>query len=299
MTKFFMNRWIRRILLVSVPLIILLIAAGTYLIDYYAKALTQAGGWPITGTPADVGLAYQEVTLTTSDHLKISGWYMPSDKSAGIVVVHGIWANKQAMLPAAVMFHEAGYPVLTIDLRGHGLSEGEQLSYGYDEALDVIAAVEYLLAQPTIEQVGLVGYSLGGSAVVQATARDERVRAAVIESSFSSLSDAVRDSFSQHTGLPSWPLAPLLVRAAERELGLTVSQISSKEALASMTARPVMIIHGQDDPLFPVAHAHEMFNAAQEPKTLWIIEGLAHEYPTKHAAEYNTRVLHFFEQAFE
>jgi pimeloyl-ACP methyl ester carboxylesterase len=113
---------------------VLLFLAGAYVIDYYAKALTKAGSWPITNTPADIGLIYEEVTLTTTDNLKISGWYIPGTKPYALVIVHGIWANKQAILPAAVMLVEAGYHVLAIDLRGHGLSEGKQISYGYYEA---------------------------------------------------------------------------------------------------------------------------------------------------------------------
>lgn len=292
-------RWLKRILFISGLLVLLLLLAGAYTVDYYAKALTKAGGWPITGSPADFGLTYQDVTLTTSDGLKISGWYLPGHKPYGVVVVHGIWANKQAGLPAAVMLSEAGYHVLMIDLRGHGLSEGEQQSHGYHEALDVIAGVDYLMTQPEMKQVGVIGYSLGGAAVVRASGLDERIKAVVVQSSFSSLTTAAKDSFSQHTGLPNWPLVPILVKAAERELGLSVDQIDSKETLATMAARPVLIIHGQEDELFPVSHAHELYAAAQEPKELWIIEGLNHEYPIKQRFEYRRRVLGFFEEAFE
>ena len=70
--------------------VFLLILVGAYVVDYYAKARTKAGGWPITGTPADVGLAYEDVTLTTSDGLDISGWYLPGNKPYGEIVVHGI-----------------------------------------------------------------------------------------------------------------------------------------------------------------------------------------------------------------
>lgn len=297
--KHFTQHWFLRGTLVFIPLLFLLIlVAGAYVIDYYAKALTKAGSWPITGTPADVGLAYEDVTLITSDGLKISGWYLPGIKPDAIVIVHGIWANKQAILPAAVMLSEVGYHILMIDLRGHGLSEGEKLSYGYYEALDVQASVDYLLVQPGVEKVGLMGYSLGGAAVVRATAVDERIQALVVESSFSSLSDAVDDSFSRHTGLPSWPFAPLLVKAAEKELGLTVDQVDSTHALATMSPRPVLIIHGSDDDLFPVRHAYKMYEMAQEPKDLWIIEGLKHDYPIKNGLEYRNRVLRFFEEAF-
>ena len=125
------RRWLKRSIFIILPLILLLVLAGDYVIDYYAKALTKAGSWPITGTPADLGLVYEDVTLITSDGLKISGWYIPGTNSNSIIIVHGIWANKEAVLPAAVMLSEAGYHVLMIDLRGHGLSEGEQISYGY------------------------------------------------------------------------------------------------------------------------------------------------------------------------
>jgi len=291
-------RWSKRILFVSLPLLLLLILLGAYMVDYYAKALTTAGSWPITGTPADIGIAYEEVTLITSDGLKISGWYLPGNKPYGVVVVHGIWANKQAVLPIATILSEAGYQVLVIDLRGHGFSEGDQQSYGYYEALDVIAGVDYLLTRPEIDEVGVIGYSLGGSAAVRATALDERIKALIVESSFSSLRNAVKDSFSQHTGLPSWPLAAILVRAAEDKLGLSVEQISSSKALATMKPRPVMIIHGEEDQLFPVEHANEMYEAAQEPKELWILKGLAHEYPIAYQAEYSKRILEFYEDAF-
>jgi len=158
--KKIMYRRSKRIVIVSLPLVLLLILAGGYAIDYYAKALTKAGGWPITGTPLDIGLAYEDVSLITSDGLVISAWYLAGTRPYGVIVVHGIWGNKQAVLPAAVMLSEAGYHVLMIDLRGHGLSEGEQQSYGYYEALDVIAGVDYLLTRPEIEQVGVLGYSL-------------------------------------------------------------------------------------------------------------------------------------------
>jgi fermentation-respiration switch protein FrsA (DUF1100 family) len=267
-------------------------------IDYYAKALTKAGSWPITGTPVDMGLVYEDVTLTTSDGLKISGWYIPGQKSEAIIVVYGIWANKQAILPAVVMLAEAGYHVLAIDMRGHGLSEGKQISYGYYEALDVEAGVDYLLARSEIKKVGVIGYSLGGAAIVRAAAMDERIQVLVVESSFSSLADAVNDGFSRETGLPSWPFAPLIVRAAEKELGLTVEQVHSAQALATMRPRPVLIIHGSDDNLFPVDQAYKMYEAAQAPKEIWIIEGLKHDYPIKYKKEYQKRVLGFFEKAF-
>ena len=50
----------------------------------------------------------------------------------------------RAVVPEARILAGAGYHLLLIDLRGHGLSEGDQLTYGYREAWDVQTAVDYL-----------------------------------------------------------------------------------------------------------------------------------------------------------
>lgn len=245
-----------------------------------------------------MNLPYQDVTLTTADGMHLAAWYVPGRQPNAVILVHGIHANRQATLPAAVMFFEAGYHVLMVDLRGHGDSEGERVSYGFYERQDVQAAVSYLIAEKEIEHVGAIGYSLGGAAVAQAAASDERLQAVVIQSSFSSLSDAVDDSFAEYTKWPEWPFAPAVIKAAERELGVTVEEIDSARALGTLSPRPVFIIHGSEDKLFPVRQAFKLYQTAKAPKDLWVIEGMGHEYPFAHKGEYQQRVLAFFNEAF-
>jgi fermentation-respiration switch protein FrsA (DUF1100 family) len=189
--------------------------------------------------------------------------------------------------------------LLLFDLRGHGQSEGTEVTYGYREALDVQAAIDYLLARSDIQQVGALGTSLGGAVVVRAAARDPRLKAIMVESSFSSLSEAVDDSFDDRSIFPKWPFAPLLVWLAEQRVGLKVSQVNSTRDLASLSPRPVFIVHGADDALFPSDHALRMYEAAHEPKALWLVEGLGHASPLfSHPDEYRERVITFFAEAF-
>jgi fermentation-respiration switch protein FrsA (DUF1100 family) len=245
------------------------------------------------------GLTYQVVSLTTADGLAISGWYVPGSQPNGIVLVHGVHANRAYLIPQAIILAEAGYHLLLIDLRGHGLSAGANLTYGYQEALDVQAAVNYLLALPGVEQVGVLGHSLGAAATVREAASDERVKAIVIQSSYSSLADAVEDAFDEYTVFPKWPFAPLITALAEYKVGLDISQIDSAHSLATMPVRPVLIIHSRDDGLFPFYHAQKMYDMAQEPKQLWAVSGIGHVNPIMgHEAEYKERILHFFAEAF-
>jgi dipeptidyl aminopeptidase/acylaminoacyl peptidase len=250
------------------------------------------------GVPAEFERPYQDVTLVTSDNLKISGWYIPGSRPQAIILVHGIDANRRAVIPEAMVFAQAGYHLFMFDLRAHGQSEGREATYGYREALDVQAAVDYVDALPQIEGIGALGTSYGGAAVVRAAALDPRLQAVVIESSYSSLPDAVEDAFDNRSVFPKWS-APFLIALAEQRVGFEISQVDSARDLAALAPRAVMIIHGSVDDLFPVEHAYKMYNSAHEPKRLWVIEGLGHDNPVVgREEEYKQRVLAFFEEAF-
>ena len=250
------------------------------------------------GTPGGIAAVYHEVVLTTADGLKIGGWHIPGSRPNGIILVHGLNTNRAAMLPQASALAEAGYHLFLIDLRGHGLSDGAEVTYGYREAFDVLAGVDFLMALPNIRKVGALGISLGGAAVARAAALDPRLSAVVIEGSYSSLADAVEDAFDDLSIFPRWPFAPLLVALTERRLRLDISQVNSARDLATIHPRAVMIIHG-DGGLFPRRHAYKMFAAAQEPKELWLLDSFGHGNPVIGGKEqYKRRVTAFFDRAF-
>lgn len=300
MTKRFSGRyWLRLVIFTAAIGIAAVILLLIYFIHWQVNAFVTPHRNPNIGLPTLVERPYEDITLTTSDGLKIAGWYIPGTRPQGVILVHGIHANRAAVLPEAAVLAEAGYHLVLIDLRAHGQSEGTEGTYGYREAFDVQAAIDYLAAKPEITGIGAVGTSYGGAAVARAAALDPRLKAVVIESSYSSLLDAVDDAFEQNSIFPKWPFAPLLVWLSERQLGLEISQVDSARDLATIQPRAVMIIHGTKDRLFPTRHALKMYEAAQEPKELWLIEGLGHANPVPgHEAEYRERVVTFFEKAF-
>ncbi len=291
--------WLRLAAFMAILSTLAAIFLLVYFIRLQVDAFVTPHRNPNIGDPTLINRPYEEISLTTGDDLKISGWYIPGRQPHAIILVHGIDGNRTGVLPEAAILAEAGYHLALIDLRGHGQSEGNEATYGYREALDVQAAIDYLDARPEIEQIGALGTSYGGAAVARAAAIDPRLRAVVIESSFSSLPDAVEDAFDDRSIFPRWPFAPLLVALAERRVGLEISQVDSARDLATIHPRPVLIIHGTNDHLFPPYHAQKMYQAAQEPKELWLIEGLGHSSPVSgRKAEFKARVVTFFEKAF-
>jgi fermentation-respiration switch protein FrsA (DUF1100 family) len=297
--RFSRRYWWRLVRFAAIVSSVAFTALLVYFIDLQVDAFVNPRRKPVTRTPAAVGLVYEDVTLHTADSLKISGWYIPGSRPDAIVVVHGISGNKADTLPEAVVLAEAAFHLLLIDLRGNGESEGSINTYGYYEALDVQAAVDYLSSLPNIEHLGALGNSLGGAVVARAAAADSRLSAVVITSSFSSLPKAVEDAFDQMSIFPSWPFAPLLVALAEQRVGLEISQVDTARDVVALQPRAVMIIHGREDDLFPVHHAQKIYEAAGEPKELWIIPGLGHANPAMdRRAAYKMRVVAFFDRAF-
>src|SRR4051812_47339267 len=101
------------------------------------KLMLNARRAPITRTPADAGLEYEDVGFEATDGVGLKGWFIPSGRPGrgpAIVFVHGwLWnragnvAGQTAVpdrdvdfLPALKALHDAGHHVLTFDVRGHG-----------------------------------------------------------------------------------------------------------------------------------------------------------------------------------
>ena len=158
---------------------------------------------PVTCTPVDYGLAYEEVAFQSSDGLLLKGWWIPAGgaarlegQSPAVVLLHPLFCNRHGfrvqhqnwpcllqadinLLKATRGFHQAGYAVLTFDFRSHGQSQQGLCAGGLAEDQDVAAAVDYVFsrmvaaAPAETPQVGLVGFGLGAAAALTAVGREK------------------------------------------------------------------------------------------------------------------------------
>jgi len=122
----------------------------------------------------DKSYKIEQTTLVSADGTKIEALiYTPKGTShEGIVVGHGYCGNKQYMQPLCIELVKRGFTVVNIDFRGHGSSDGH-LPTRADENryhglhLDMEAAIDYLQDIDDIEQIGLVGHSMGAYTAVK------------------------------------------------------------------------------------------------------------------------------------
>jgi dipeptidyl aminopeptidase/acylaminoacyl peptidase len=254
----------------------------------------------MTSTPVESGLSYESVTFASADGLRLAGWYIPSHNGAAIILCHGLGGNRVDMLPQAVLLAEHGYGSFLFDFRAHGESEGEMVTYGYTETDDVLAAVDYLLSRSDVDpqRIGILGGSLGAATALRTAAHSTHLKVVVAESAFASLEDEVASSFTVFSGLPAFPFAPLTVAFAQWQTGLRISEVRPIDDIPSIAPRPVFIIHGTDDDLIPAEQGFRLYEAAGEPKELWMVDGISHRsalgiFPD----EYEKRVIGFFDNA--
>jgi fermentation-respiration switch protein FrsA (DUF1100 family) len=281
------GRLLRRIV-AGATAVLLLVVIGSYLAaGYLIHPMQRSVGAPPPGLPA------QDVLLTSDTGRPVHGWLVPGQPDRpGVLLLHGLWSDRRAMVPRAEFLHRLGYTVLLIDLQGEGESPGEVITFGHLESADARAAVEYLRSQVGGRPVGAIGVSLGGAALVLAD-RPLGLSAVVLESVYDTIGDAVDNRMSMTFG-PAGPwLSPLLVRQLPWRLHLTPDDLAPIRRIAALGA-PLLMLHGDLDQHTTLPQARRLFDAAAEPKQLWVLAGAGHVDLCEYAPqEYRRRVGDF------
>jgi dipeptidyl aminopeptidase/acylaminoacyl peptidase len=243
-------------------------------------------------TPADLGIAYEDVTFTTDDGVTLSGWLIPASRTtrATVVLMHGYSWNRLPWLAGFVPWLQRRYNVLQFDFRGHGGSDDALITLGTLEQRDVAAAVHFLAGRG-LGPIALMGVSMGGSVAIMA-APDLPVAAVVADAAYADL----RNPISNRMREAGYPLATLgsrlVVGAASLRAGARLR--SPIQRVAGIAPRGLLLIAPSGDRTVSPEQSQRIFDAAGEPKELFVVEGAAHADAHTAAPEaYERRVLDF------
>jgi pimeloyl-ACP methyl ester carboxylesterase len=217
--------------------------------------------------------------LTASDGVPIDAHHDEGDRELAIVVAHGFtgsWRRESVRRAAGVFGRHGG--VISFDFRGHGRSGGLS-TVGDLEIHDVEAAVAWA-RELGYRRIVTIGFSMGASIVVRHAALIRGVDAAV------AVSGPAR---WYYRGTPPMRRVHWVL---ERRLGRLVGRVALRTRIARggwdpvpeppyavaglISPTPLLVVHGDADAYFPVEHAHQIFDAAAEPKELWLEPGFGH-----------------------
>jgi pimeloyl-ACP methyl ester carboxylesterase len=246
--------------------------------EYGHRQITHAHRNDFRDDPDRWGMApVEEIDLIARDGVRLHSWlFRAHGATAAEVILHGHGGNKHTTLPLARMLYPE-YTVLLLDHRGHGESDGARTTIGYEERLDVHAAVD-LLEERGLGPVGIFGMSMGGATAILAAAEDPRIVAVVADSAFARLRWAVQQSavLRGYPSLISPGIAFLGCLTTALHLRHRMRAFDPVEVIARIAPRPLLLMHGIDDEVIPVASAHALFARAGEPKDLWLVDGMKH-----------------------
>ena len=209
-------------------------------------------------TPADLGLAFDEVAIRAGDGVRLHGWFLPVPEARRTVLVcHGNAGNISHRLDRTLLLQaKLGLSVFLFDYRGYGKSEGSPNEEGTYS--DGRAAYQYLIDRGLDpDEIVLFGESLGASIAVQ-LALEKPAAALVLEAPFSSIRDMAAAAY---------PFLPLGRLARTRYDNL--AKIPSIDV-------PLLVFHGTHDRVVPFAQGERLFDAAPEPKRFYAISGAGH-----------------------
>lgn len=251
--------------------------------------------------PEQFGLRYEKVAFKTKDGLELKGWLLPSPNgdTRTIVMCHGWGDNKGELLKQTYFLNEtAGFNLLYFDFRSHGESEGEITTIGCLETVDFDAAVTWLRsAKPELaDKVGVFGLSMGAAVSVAAMPEHPDLRCIAVESPFSDYRGVIRRWGWNKFRVPRFPLIDIVLWIlALRVNDPHVAAFNPVEAAGRIAPRPLFVIGGENDDLMPEEDVRRVFDAAREPKLLWIVPDAYHAKCREAAGlEYETRVSGFF-----
>ena len=242
----------------------------------------------------------QDVSFDSRTHTRIAAEFFSGERHATIVLSHGYGDNQAQMLPYADFLHKRGFSILTYDMRNRGHSAGDAVTLGALEKLDLMSAVDYLVARPDVdrERIGALGVSLGGSTTLLSSAADPRIKAVVDDSGFSDAPKVIESSFEHFIGLPPFPFAPVTLQLVRLRTGLNPAEIRPMDVVRRISPRPLLIIHCMGDKVVLPDNSDRNFAAAGEPKQFWRIPTGGHiDGLTVAADEYKKRVSQFFEES--
>jgi fermentation-respiration switch protein FrsA (DUF1100 family) len=196
----------------------------------------------------------------------LRGVFLKQPSPRGTVIVcHGVGANHADIEDIHLVLFDSGFQVLTFDFRGHGNSDGHTITYGLNERLDVLGAYDACLARADVDadRVFALGVSMGGASLAMALPEMPRVKAAVLDSAFASLTSMVEHQF-RFVPASVRPVPTQVARVfGWLEIGADINSLAPATRLKTLDL-PVLIIHGDEDHIVPVEHAHQLHSACRQ-----------------------------------
>jgi len=223
--------------------------------------------------------SHRRFSVLTDDGVRIVGVHLPRGCRTLVIYCHGLLSSKNYwMVPCFVELLAERFDALAFDFRGHGESGGE-CTVADREVLDIKAVVEESRAWG-YDRVLLVGASMGGAAAIRYAALYGDVDGVVTIGAFAD-SRTLRQPLARYSlAFFRTPVGSAVVRWWRgTRIGELRATSQPVELVHRVAPRPLLMIHGEWDPLVELAHGQALYQRAREPKRLIVVPRGGHVTP--------------------
>lgn len=232
----------------------------------------------LTMTPWELLIREESLRLTTADGVELGAWFLPAvDPAAPVLIgLHGYRGQRSELLGIGSYLWRRGYGVMLLDFRGRGSSQSERISMGAWEVNDLAAALEWVRRTRPGVPVGLIGYSMGGAVALMEGGRHEEVRAIVADCAYASQAGVLSYGVKRLVRLRGdfiLPAAALFHRGAGRPRFAEVAPLAHSR---EWRGRALFFIGAEADQTVAPDDTRLLFEAAPEPKLMWLVRGAGH-----------------------
>jgi uncharacterized protein len=244
---------------------------------------------------------FEMVEIESEDGLKLKARFLRNANPTGkaVILAHGYKGNSEHMPGITKFYYEQGYDILKPDARGHGLSEGDYIGYGWHDRKDYVRWSEFLAKEAGAEEIFLHGFSMGAATVLMASGEKlpEQVKGIIADSGYTTVLEELSHQLKYLYNLPSFPVMQVTSVITNIRAGYTFAEASAIDSVAK-NRLPLLIIHGDKDALVPTEMGKRIFEIAQSDKELWIVPGAGHtEAYTIAEQEYQEKLKAFWTKA--
>jgi len=250
------------------------LAHGAILRGLRAPRLSHTQGPKEHGVAGD---AVREVRIAGPRGRQLFGWLVSPPGAAqhpapAVLVMHGWGANASTMGSVVPPLHAAGFAVLLLDARCHGLSDDEAFTSMPRFAEDIAAGLAWLRTQPDIaaDRLALLGHSVGAAAALLHASRHPDVRAVISLSAFAHPREVMR-RFMAEKRVPYPVLGWYVLRHVQRVIGASFDEIAPLNTIVRVRC-PTLLVHGRGDATVPVGDATRLLAASGSARLL-LVEG--------------------------
>ncbi len=281
---------------------------------YIAYWMTHVPSEPITQTPRDYNLDYEDISFEgLKDKIGLSGWWIPAQSKGKkipsnhtLILSHG-YHNARSLeginlLELVCLLARSHYNILMYDLRNCGYSQKATITGGYLEKYDLLAAIDYVKKEKGSAHIGLMGWSMGAAISLLAGIASKDVEVIIADSPFSDLEECLNVVMPTYTKLPRFPFTVITLRMISHLLKIDMRELRPIESIKDLKDKPLLLIHAKQDEIIPSQETEAIYEAIPNKSKveLWIpnVKGhiLCHKLQKK---EYHRRVLRFLKRYFK